>query len=68
MKTLSKSKAKVSFPAVITANMTQNSEVLSLESETTIEYFRLFSVPALKQYLSVRKKSLVGSFETLVAR
>ncbi|XP_066917039.1 uncharacterized protein [Clytia hemisphaerica] len=43
-------------------------EPLALEKEHTIEYFRLFSTIALKQYLELRKKSTVGSFETLVAR
>ena len=44
-------------------------ETLELEKEHSIEYFRLLSTLALKQYLiSVRKKSTIGSFETLVAR
>jgi len=41
---------------------------LTLESDYSLDYFRLFSLQALKQFLSVRKKSTVGSFETLVAR
>ena len=43
-------------------------EPLALETDYSIEYFKLFSVPALKQYLALRKKQTNGSFETLVAR
>ena len=43
-------------------------EPLALETDYTIDYFKLFSLPALKQYLALRKKQTTGSFETLVSR
>jgi len=41
--------------------------VLSLE-KISIEEFRLYSTQSLKVFLSIRKKSTTGSFDTLVAR
>ena len=40
---------------------------LELE-KLTIEDFKLYSTNALKIFLTVRKKPITGSFETLVAR
>ena len=42
-------------------------EALELEVQT-LEDFKLYSLIALKSFLSVRQKSTVGSFDTLAAR
>ena len=36
--------------------------------EITLEKFRLWTPEALKYYLSIRKRSVTGSFDELVAR
>ena len=36
--------------------------------EMSISEFRLWSAPALKAFLSIRKRSIEGSFDDLVAR
>ncbi len=42
--------------------------VLQLQESTTLETFKLWSLQSLQSFLSVRNKSLCGSFDELAAR
>ena len=51
------------------ATTTEGTSSPYLELEVlTLDDFKLYSTVALKQFLCLRKKSTIGSFETLVAR
>ena len=44
------------------------SEKSVLTDEMTLESFKMWSSPALKTFLSLRKRSINGSFDELAAR
>ena len=46
----------------------EENETENNQETQTLDDFKLFSAIALKKFLSLRKKSTVGSVETLVAR